>query len=163
MQHTTQLIEPISVFCHSIENCFFTRKRLKILMEHIDINCSLESQLFFISICSVGIFSLTRVIRRNNAEKVFLVAGRGKSYRKSNSSAERTGPSRDWFRVCFRMQFQSSVCWGQYFLYNSKTIENSNITYREKKQVRISCTNLLYMCYQNSIQKWRYLQKTAAA
>ena len=63
-------------FCEAVKGEWFsifviTFKKLKILMEDIDIICSLESQLFFIYICSVGIFSLTRDTRRNNAEKVF--------------------------------------------------------------------------------------------
>ena len=33
--------------------CFITFNLLKIVTEHIDSNCSLDSKLFFISICSI--------------------------------------------------------------------------------------------------------------
>ena len=41
-----------------------TFKRCKILIEQIESTCSLESELFFISICSIKIFNMSKVIAK---------------------------------------------------------------------------------------------------
>ena len=42
-----------------------TSRMLRILTEHIEKVCSLESKLFLISICSVRIFNILEVIAKN--------------------------------------------------------------------------------------------------
>ena len=55
-----------------LETSFFviTSRILRILIKHIDLICSLESRLFFGSICSIGIFSILEVIAKTIFSKI---------------------------------------------------------------------------------------------
>ena len=98
-------------------------------MEHIQTKCSIESQLFFVSICSIRIpLQNTQEIEKTDNRTVAMSS---KTFRANQFST-----------VFRRTGFQSGI---DFFEYISNLKENLNRTYRDDLQLRIKATKWLYM------------------
>ena len=114
----------------------FVSDRLNVLMEHIDSKCSLESELFFLSLCSIRILPLEKVMNENLqvtlwSRQSIVLCARLDLVRLVTSISESTSQMAKRSPLNSNRSRRATLRYS--FAYNSKNIDFFNKIYRHKR------------------------------